>query len=189
MDEQIIKGFSSGDPKAFRLVYDRYWPMVYRIAMQYMRSSQEAEEAVQDIFLRLWKYRESIQSGDHLKGYLVKISYSVLVRLWHNRKAVISVALMEANQLAQEDADQLVYQEFFNLASDAIQQLPEKRRQIFLMSREDQMTYDEIAQTLGISKKTVENQMTAALKFLKEKLISYPYPSAFILAAIFLSLK
>jgi len=170
MDNSTIAAFTTGDVSAFRKIYDTYWRLIYKISFDYLHDTLEAEEAVQDIFSRLWQYRQKIDPGQGVKGYLVKISYSVLVRMVKKKSNELYVQLEEGTLVTDSTNQLMDYKEMYALAQETIDLLPEKRRRIFRMSRDQHMTHEEIANTLGISKKTVENQIREALKFLHTKL-------------------
>ncbi|MBI1184163.1 RNA polymerase sigma-70 factor [bacterium] len=150
----------------FRSMYSRLCAYAY----QYLKSSEEAEELVQDVFFMLWEKRHSIQIDSSVSAYLFSTvrnrSLNVLSHLKvvarHEQEAVQHADLETQGGYEQEELGQLI--------ALAVDKLPIERRKVFYMSKYEGKKYLEIAEELGISVKTVENQMGKALKFLRQEL-------------------
>ncbi len=141
--------------------------------MRYVRDRQSAEDAVQEVFEKLWKKRDSIHQIDNLEAYL--------------RRSVVNTCLnhIKKDQRIdwtdqESDLDRTVSplltletSELGDLIKKTIDGLPEKCRLVFVMSRYEEMSYKEIAQTLGVSVKTIENQISKALKRLRASVENY----------------
>jgi RNA polymerase sigma-70 factor, ECF subfamily len=167
--EKIRKGDKSSFDDLFRL----YYTPLCRFAWYFCRSKEIAEEAVQDMFIHLWtnhnKWFIEISAG----AFLYKATRNKVLNLVKSR----SVRLKYESDYAQEYAgngweNDLPADEarIRSMVNQAVEKLPEKCRVVFSLSRNDGLTYDEIAVYLGISAKTVENQMGIAFKKLREEL-------------------
>ena len=162
-----------------RKIYEQFFKENYsplcRFAFTFLKDADDAEEIVQNSFVKLWKNKEQIEITTSLKSYLyTAVRNSCINELKHidikeTYKQHNKIELNQSASLENEiEANEL--QEIINIA---IKKMPEQRRKIFSMSRFEGLKYKEIAKKLGISPKTVENHMGMAIKFLKEELKDY----------------
>ncbi|MDY0101405.1 MAG: RNA polymerase sigma-70 factor [Lentimicrobium sp.] len=145
-------------------------------AQKYVKDFETAREIVQDSFISLWEKRDSIDAGRQVKSYLTSIIHNKCHNyLRDNQK--FNHRLLEIENLSEisdmVDSDLLVTKELKLAIQDAIGELPEKCREVFLLSRYENLKYKEIAVKLGISVKTVETQMSKALQHLRVRLAEY----------------
>ena len=183
-EKQLISSLIKGDINALKQVYDIYWSKIYQLAFKYLGNGEDAEEAVQDIMLRLWQYRKNLRKDGNFEGYLTKIAQSSLLNKLRGKKLKV-VPLIESTVNHSENftENQVLAKELEILTQDIIEQLPPRRYEIYCMSREKGMTYEEIATELSIKRKTVENHMGLALTFLKKQLNQYQKTTLFIICA------
>lgn len=168
-DAELIALLRNEDHAAFTEVYKRFWDKVFAVAYHRLNDQLEAEEVVQDVFFSLWKRRKELEIQYSLNTYLsTAAKYQIINRQRKQYLKEQNVAItddgIDSTQLwfsARELKQQLDYH---------ISQLPEKCRLIFNMSRAQYKSYAEIAAELNISEKTVEANITKALKILREKL-------------------
>lgn len=174
------------DHSAFAELYDRYWDKIFILAANALNSPEEAEECVQDIFCSLWNRRGSLRIQYTLYTYLaVAVKYRVINILDKAyRKRFQTVELQEAHDLAINAEMPILEKELLASLENAINQLPEKCRIVFKMSREEGKTHKQIAEELNISEKTVNNHLTKAIKDLSNTLSASG--TAFIICAYFL---
>lgn len=166
---------SDGECQLLKLLFEQHAPSLYCLAFRHLRSRVEAQEIVQECFLKFWEKRDEIDpDAASFKGYLYTTAYhAILNQLRHQRYWVYEDC---SDDLVSEDEPQisiLEYEELNNLYATALAQLPAKRRQIFAMSRHQGLSNAKIAQQLDISIKTVEAQMTQALKFLRHYFLAH----------------
>ena len=141
-------------------------------AMNYVRDKDQAEELVQDVFAHLWSKAAGIRIQVSPRSYLFTSTRNACLNFLKHEKveqAYISQAVRET----QDQGDQVVYEELLERLEAALDQIPEKCREIFEMNRFEGKRYKEIAKELNLSLKTVENQMGKALKILRNELGDY----------------
>ncbi len=142
-------------------------------ATHYTGDPHTAEEIVQQVFLRIWEKRDSIVISGPVKAYLFSAIRNTAISQW--RKDTVrndrETRYGAARETATHAADQV--KELEMLYHQALERLPERCREVFLLSRHQHLKYSEIAETMNISVKTVENQMGKALKILHQELKEY----------------
>lgn len=145
-------------------------------AQKYVKDFEAAKEIVQDAFLSLWEKRETIDMDRPVKSYLTMIIHNKCTNfLRDNRKFDQNILHIEnlTEVPEYEGADSMVEEELKNKIDTAIEELPEKCRQVFVMNRYENLKYQEIADKLQISVKTVETQMSKALQHMRIRLSEY----------------
>jgi RNA polymerase sigma-70 factor (family 1) len=183
-DQQLLDLIRTDDRGAFTELYNRYWDKTYAVALHRLDDEHEAEEVVQEVFLSIWQRRATLQLTHTVATYLaVAVKYKVINHLakQHRRQLQHDELTISSPIVADSTADWLHEKELRQLLEKTISQLPEKCRIVFLLSRNENKTYAEIAAELNISQKTVEAHMSKALRELRETLgVSAPV-LAFIL--------
>lgn len=176
-DQELADLLRHGDETVFKIIYDRFWSKLYFVASKRLNDPAEAEEAVQDIFLNLWKNRAAFQLKVNFENYLaVAIKFQVIKRRAKRFKRSLieqqlgTEAELENFQNQNYDWSQYDLEELQNRLSKIIDTLPPKCKLVFNMSRDENYTNKKIAAELGISEKAVEKHVTQALKVLKTKL-------------------
>ena len=170
---QLLQQLRLGDEKAFETIFRQHYPMLCRFAAPFLYDAESAEEAVQEVMVTVWEKREQLEIATSLKSYLFGAVHKHClnwikhdqVKARYRQETLATAPLAEAPDGFASELEQQI--------SRAIQKLPEERRKVFLLSREEGLKYREIADKLGISIKTVENQMGKALRFLREELQDY----------------
>lgn len=163
IDDHLVSRLREGDEDAFTEIYSRYWKLMFYVAGKRLSSYTQAEEAVQNVFTDLWARRSSIAIKKSLKYYLAAaVQYQVISQL-SRRPHIISLDNSQ-NSISATPADQrLSFHELEQQIQNLVAALPEKCRLVYTMSRDGGLTNRAIAKELGISEKTVENQLTKAL--------------------------
>lgn len=162
-DDQLVTMLRAGNEDAFTEIYARYWKLLFYIAGKRLNNHVEAEETVQNIFTDLWARRSTLQITSSLKYYLAAaVQYQVMYHL-AKRRNIISIENTAENR-SEASADRFItFHELELQIQSLVQELPEKCRLVYRLSREQGLNNKEIAQKLGIAEKTVENQLTKAL--------------------------
>ncbi|WP_411274324.1 RNA polymerase sigma factor [Daejeonella sp.] len=169
-DETLVEALKDGDPNAFKLLFDRYWQNLYTIVFSISRDREVASEIVHDIYLNLWLRRSKIQI-EFFKGY---VTASARYHVYRHMKKVKQNSAEYMDNLdpgnsitANEGELNIRYHEMEEKIERHLEDLPKRCKEIFTLSRMDQLSNDEIAERLDISKRTVENQLTYALYHLR----------------------
>ncbi len=174
-DNQIFEAIKRDDNGAYEIVFREYYRPMTAYAFRFLGNIADSESIVQDVFLRLWQKRKEIMITSSLQNYLFRSVKNHCINQIEHEKIKSGYQTL----VIRNDADRSEYSEFFlefglmNKIEAAIASLPEKRQEIFRLAREDGLKYREIADRLNISIKTVETQMTLALKQLRESLKEY----------------
>ncbi len=175
-EKDLIVRLKDGDQTAFELLFHFYYSGLVIYAAQFTADRCEAEEIVQNFFVRFWQKHHQILHGDSLKNYFfLSVKNSSLNYLKH--KKIEERYLKELTELSNQhlvyDPDLYVATELQEKIKNSINLLPEKCREIFVMSRIQGLKNDDIANELKLSKRTVETQISNALKVLRVELKDY----------------
>ncbi|MBR1706042.1 MAG: RNA polymerase sigma-70 factor [Bacteroidales bacterium] len=161
----------SGDTEAYRRLYDHYWAKVLHFAALYLKDGYEQEETVQQVFIRLWEMRGRLDPELGLDGLLFILTRNFIFNRAH--RSLNEEAVKEALRREAEVTDDGTFPEAEDLrryVDRLVSALPPRQREAFLLSREEGLTYAEIATRMRISEKGVERNIHLALKFLKTHL-------------------
>ena len=166
-DHQLLTLFASGNTLAFEKLYDRYWKGLYVVAYRILEDVEQSKDVVQEVFCSFFE-RAGTKTIDNLRAYLfqcTKYQCFMLLRAGSiSRKHLQRLSLLTQSNAVDEEHDAAELQEILQKGMAA---LPERCREVFYLSRMESMSNKKIAQQLNISTKTVENQITKALKSLK----------------------
>lgn len=170
--QQNIVSWLQGDHTRYEAIFFHYHPRLYKYIVRFIKDHEWAEEMVMDVLYKVWEKRKDIRE-ETFENYMFTIARNLLISAW--RKKVDSLlSLDEAAQTpAESGLDTLVYKELEHVYQQSLAALPRQRRRIFLLHRQENMSYRQIAEQLQLSPKTVENQMASALKHLREAMIRY----------------
>lgn len=172
---ELFRKIRRGDTHAFRKLFDRWYTPLCRHAVTFVGDQQVAEDIVQELFINLWTNRESIDITGSVQSYLYRSIRNRCLNYLRDHKAAQNYERDYDRQVIEdpENDDDEVMRQLHGFALEAIRRLPERCRVIFNYSRHTGLTNREIAQKLKISEKTVENQITIALRKLRDKLEPY----------------
>jgi RNA polymerase sigma-70 factor (family 1) len=170
-DEQLLLQMQYGDGQAFDLLYEKYWEKTFSDAYKRLRNREQSKDVVQDIFTDIWLRRDVIQITN-LPGYLqVAVRNRVLKLLEKQKNSHPFFDAIENLPSLHHFADSnLLWKELAASYDALVATLPPKRQQIFKMRYQEDLTTTEIASTLRVSRKTVQNQLTRAIEQLKVSL-------------------
>ncbi|MDJ1480677.1 MULTISPECIES: RNA polymerase sigma-70 factor [Xanthocytophaga] len=170
-EKNLIQRLKLSDRQVFHVIFDLYAKKIYYFSFDYLKSKEDAEEIVQEAFIRLWEKRETLKEEYSLSGFLFTITYRLIMDYFRKRKTISEAQKQLFHVLTDESyqtEEELLYQELEALYQQAIDQLPPRRKEIFILSRKEGLTYQEIAAQLQISPKTVEHQLSESLHFMRE---------------------
>ena len=187
-EQQWLTGLRNDDESALRAIFDRHYPLLLGDIYRLIPDEYTCKDLAQEVFVELWRKRAELDIHTSLRAYLRRAAIN---RALNHIKANKRIVLEEpedkhytpydtANEIQaksrQEDLEQAL--------ADAIERLPEKCRQVFTLSRFEHLSHREIAEQLGISVKTIENQITKAMRMLREALLKYSDLSPVIILAL-----
>ena len=172
-EPQLLQQAAEGSREAYAVLYQHYLPKLYKYLYDILRSKEDTEEILQDIFLKLWEKKEALAAIKTLNSYLFRIARNRLMNLYDRQKVkrrAEDYLEKNANSTGGTTEDQYIYKQYREVVQVAISSLPPKRRQVFEMSTQQELSYDQIAMELNISKSMVKKQLYAANRHVKEYL-------------------
>lgn len=171
-DKELILLLKQNSKEAFTALYKKYWRQVYNFSRLYLTNQDTAEEVVQEVFIKVWEGRDFMREDDNFKGLMFIITRNLIFN--QHRKnlnedfyKMTVLAAIEDSYDIEEEIEAKNLSEYIDML---INELPPRRREIFNLSRKGNKSYKEIAELLNISEKTVENQISEALKYLRKNI-------------------
>jgi RNA polymerase sigma-70 factor (family 1) len=179
-DAELWSAICLDDKKAFDALFERYWTLLYNTANAFLKDDDAASQIVHDIFINLWQKRQVYQIQS-FKSYLSTAARYHVYKVLKARKAENIVYVEDytahehSSQSRNAGEEKMNTLELERALEESLGQLPKRCREIYSLSRTDQMSNAEIAERLSISKRTVENQLTTALQYLRNALKLFPF--------------
>ncbi|WP_133574248.1 RNA polymerase sigma factor [Pedobacter metabolipauper] len=182
-DDDLLSLFKEGDRDAFKMIYERYWQLLFVSACKVLKDEDEAKDVVQEVFMSFLNRGKDIEINSSISVYLYSaVRYKVFDYLSrqkvrdNHKESVINYV----SQVSYSTDRTLIEKEIIAEIEKEIKNLPEKMREVFELSRKDELSYKQIAETLNISDKTVKKQISNAIKLLKPKFTNY-YSLVFVI--------
>jgi RNA polymerase sigma-70 factor (family 1) len=178
-DKTLISLIAIDDELAFREVYDRYWKRLFSLATFKTNSKEVAEEIVQELFVRLWERRKTLEINNVESYLFTALKYQIIS---HLRQVIAhrNVVEITENEAHIDTEDFLTVETIQSAIEKGIYQLPDKTQAVFRLSRFEEKSHKEIALALDLSEKSVEYHITQALKFLRVYLKDYLLVNLFL---------
>ena len=185
----LIDCLKEGDEQAYAYLIDNYHHRLCVYANSLTKDSYQAEDIVQNIFVRIWEQRDRLKSDLSLKSYLYKMVYNEFIDQYRKQQSLLNLEknYIEALHLIIAEDEVETFEKAHQLIKNEIQNLPQKCREVFVMSKHEGLTNIEIAEHLDISIKTVEAQITKAFSLLRTALKDKLALLALLLQFLFLS--
>jgi RNA polymerase sigma-70 factor (ECF subfamily) len=188
IDYRTVKNLREGDVKAFDDLFKKYSPRLYNFSVKYLKSDEEAEEVVQEVFLYIWEKRDGLKPDSSFNAYLFTIAHNIIKKhfIKKSRENTFKDALIYEFLKQENNLDQLIdYKFLLEKVESIIDVLPVRRKEIFIRRKYDGLPVRQIADELSISPNTVENQLATAQKQIlselkKEKLAGLLFFTLFI---------
>jgi RNA polymerase sigma-70 factor, ECF subfamily len=177
MTDLLALRIKRGDEQAFELLYRKFFARLCAFTNKFLNDPEVAQEIVQDVFTKIWECREDIDPEDSIKSYIFKIAQNLSINNLRRKKVesryIEIYKLVYVEKLEPSVFESLLAKELDENIIKSISHLPLQCRKIFELSRSEGLKYKEIAETLNISIKTVEAQMSKAFRVLRIELSDY----------------
>ena len=174
IDSEPIKQFKADDMSAFDIIYRKYSKKLYRFAYSIIKDKPDAEGIVHEVFIKVWEKRRKIDEYLSFESYLFTITYNTTISFIRKRvkesKYIEHLKSIQNPTIQSNIIPEIEYKELKDKSEKIIGLLPSRQKQIYRLSREEELTYKEIAAKLNISVNTVETHMERALKSIRKNL-------------------
>jgi len=171
-EKVILQKLKAGEQSAFDNIFRSYYKYLVSIAYKYTQNMEVSRDLAQEVYLDLWKRRESIDIDHSIKFFLRKATINkCLANKRKSSRMLVNSEITDNYDSVDDTTSNLIgFRELNNVIEGVVNELPDRCRQVFKASRYDNLSHKEIAESLDISVKTIENQMTKALKYLRTNL-------------------
>ncbi|MCG8322328.1 MAG: RNA polymerase sigma-70 factor [Cytophagales bacterium] len=173
-DAKQVAKLKKGSEKAFGKLFRKYAKKIYNTSRKLKLSHEEAEEVVQELFLKIWQKRTNLDENRSFNAYLLTITKSLIIKKSRQRvyqAAYEKYAITNFSDISHQTEDYVIFSDLEALSRSYVEKLPNQQKQIYMMKMHDNLTMEEIAKTLKVSKRTVENHFYRACKNLRTQLV------------------
>jgi RNA polymerase sigma-70 factor (family 1) len=172
-DKALIEAMKKGSEAAFTMLFDRYYHKLYSFSLKMLRSKDTSQEIVHGTFIRIWNTKDRISDVLSFEPYLIVIAKNLIVD--HVRKIATEKDYLKEVKMHQathtnNTTESIEYNELIEISNKAVNAMPEKQREIYKLSRDEGLSYNQIAERLGISSNTVKVHIYNSLKHIKKSL-------------------
>jgi RNA polymerase sigma-70 factor (ECF subfamily) len=171
-EKELLKKLKEGDSFAFDVLFYKYRNKIKGFALKMIPTQVDPEEIVQEVFVRLWLKKEMVDPGKDFQAYLFSIAKHLILdhlKSAVNRKLYFTGEFFQQDLMAEERQEEMLPEEAEDKLHSLIGQIPERRREIFCLSRFDGLSYKQISEKLNITENTVDSQIRNALAFLRKE--------------------
>jgi RNA polymerase sigma-70 factor (family 1) len=172
-DNELVERIQKDCVEAFDLIYKKYSGQLYAFGLKYLKSSDEAKELVQSVFLKVWEKRHKLNKELSFKSFLFTVTYNDICKLFRKRnyqRQFIIASVNENSQVSTEAEESIDYRSSLERVLQIINKLPERQKSVFLRSRIEGKTTKEIAVEMSLSPGTVDNYISECLKYLRRSM-------------------
>ena len=187
----IFQRMADGDHHALRFFFDKYYVDLCNYVNLYIRNKSVSEDIIQDIFIYFWEKKGTINLNSSVKSYLLTAARNKFlnhIRSEKSHQTINQEVILNSETIVNPNYNLLDINRIEGFISESIDKLPPRCREVYLLHKQENLSYKEIALRMEISEKTVENQMTIAIRKLREQLTPY-YDEIFILFLVGLLLN
>lgn len=175
-EQELLADIARGEVQAFALVFEKYRRRVYTVALQYLGSEQAAEDAVQEIFLKLWRLQDQLIEVRNLEAYLRQLTKYQCLNMLRRMKleSVHMEPIPENFEVSVSDTeDQVLLKDTRKIVDRGLELLPPQQRLVFQLCRLEELKYAEVSEQLGISPETVRSHLKLSLRFLRSYVVKH----------------
>lgn len=171
-ENNLLQQISEGDEASFKIIYDRYRGKLYNYILKASNSRESAEDAVHDVFLKIWDSRDKLPGIQNFGAYLFRMARNHAISGFRRmaKETLIMAELRHEQVPFPPTIDPLMQKEIRAFIQEAVAKLSVQQRKVFMLSRQDGLRHEEIAKTLGISIHTVRAHLGEALRFLRKEI-------------------
>lgn len=169
-EDRSEQQFENGDEVFFDFLFEKYHRQLYLLALQYLQDEQLAEDAIQDVFLKVWENRDRLDASRSVKGFLYATLKNRVLNMIRNRKRRIAntrEAVKNKPDAIENTDEDVVLNEYWQIVEEGIDELPSGKQKVFRLRRMQGYTNREVASVLQISVATVKSQLYKATKFMR----------------------
>ncbi len=186
-NKDILILLKKGDMAAFDAIFNKYCNKLHGFVLRYVKREEDAEEIVQEVFIKIWETRTKIDIYSSFESFLFTIAYNATISLLRKRvtekKSFEYLKSVQQFKTVENVIDELHYKDLKNKLESLLNQLTPRQKEIYILSREEGLTHSEIASKLNISENTVKNHLVSSLKFIRKQM-----DNSLITSLLFLSL-
>ena len=172
----FLEAIKLGDENAYRQFYIHYWDALCHFLTSLIGIEEDAKEITQDILLQIWENRQQIEPGKNFKAYIYSIARKQAMQYFRHKKVAEKYITLKQQELNEEDvsSDEIIMEKELNILMDiTIEKMPKLRKKVLLLQKDENMSIEDIAQALQISKDSVSSHLYKARKELKEVLLFF----------------
>jgi len=171
-NEALIENLINGNEKAYMFLLDTYHRRLNTYALTLVNDQAQAQDIVQNVFLKTWKSRKKLKKQFSIQSFLYKSVYNEFINNYQKNKAMMLLQQKYVETLGEvvEETDENIIERMINVVNAEIKNLPPKCQKVFILSKKEGLTNIEISEHLNVSIKTVEAQITKAFAILRKKL-------------------
>ncbi|SHJ43053.1 RNA polymerase sigma-70 factor, ECF subfamily [Tangfeifania diversioriginum] len=170
-DKELLLLLQKDDRVAFYNIYERYSKRLYWFVLQYVKLDADAEEIVQEVFLKIWEKRKTIDVFSSFKSFLFTVAYNATISLLRKRvtenKYLDHLQSIQKATQTTDSTDELYFNELNDKLKSLLNELSPRQKEIYLLSREEGLTHEQISKKLNVSVNTVKKHMSNTVSFLK----------------------
>ena len=173
---ELLQSLKNGDRTAFNIIFNKYQKKLYYFIFSITKSKYNTEEILQSVFIKIWTNKESINLSKSFDSYVFAIAKNLTynhLRTISNRESLRLELWQTISFSTKQTDDELLFSEYESIVNDILEGIPKQKRSIYVLSREEGKSNQEIAELLGITQKTVKNHLWKTLQTIKEQLKPY----------------
>ena len=188
-EQELFSRIAEGDEKAYTIIFNTYLNPIYKNVLKILKYESWAEEVVQQVFTRLWTRRELLRTVDSPSGYLYRMATNLSLDYLRKQNREVKMLFLLERQAEQQqttEAGSLNWGKVQLLLDSAIQTLTPQRKLIYRLKYNDNLTYDQIAEKLSLSRNTVRNHISNAIEDIRNYLLEHADITSLIILWAFL---
>ncbi|REA63465.1 RNA polymerase sigma-70 factor [Dyadobacter luteus] len=169
-EKSFVRKIVLGDQKAFSVVYDRYKPVLYRFVFNILKSDDLTNDTCQEVFIKIWEERAKLAEVNSFRYYLLTVgknhSLNILKKILSEERNA-SLFIYSCNEISNDLEEQVESDEYQCFISSVLSTLTPQSRRVFMLCRQQGLSYDEAAETMGVSRNIIKKHMVRSMKIFR----------------------